>query len=433
MKRIIVLTLSHFALLGAGYGLHRVMAKESLREAAVERKSDTPVGEVTASPVAPLPAEMKPGDAPWSAADLRKAWRALGTLKIPPGELEILRKELLKEWAAKDLRSALIAVTDEKTLTDGVPQDLVSVRLIDQSEDLFDWIMAGDFGLDGRDVLRLWGSWGMIKNPELPLQLIGRVPPALQKTFLQQIFGSAGGPAIETRIEMIAKLPDERLKTIAWQALLEGAMENARQRNGPDRTHELLAMEGIPQEAREKALGEYVKTLMGTAQMGASADSFRRLSPEDQRLIGPKLLEEAEGRSFDGEILSSTLTLLMDSGQWDLVSSKGPAAVDKVFNYDGADVQAMARWAQQLPAREEARDTYRRAVAGRFRGDLNGGREWVLSLSEGWHREQALAQLAKSADGRKNAAVRDQVLSAITDPAIQEEMQEWRRTQAVAK
>lgn len=432
MKRIILLTLSHLAFVGAGYGLHR-LSKEPPHETAAEQTPET-VRREPGAPLAPLPADMKPGDSPWSAADLRKAWRALGRLKIPPGELEILRKELFKEWAAKDLRSALMAVTDEKTLPgSGELQDLDPRLLMAQSDELFDWIMAGDFGLDGRDMLQLWGAWGMVRNPELALELVGRVPPALQETFLQQVFGGLGGPSIETRIGMIAKLPDDRLKTFAWESLLEGAMENARQKMGPDRTHELLAMEGIPKEAREKALARYADILMGTAVMAETKDGFLRLSPEDQRLIGPELLEEAERRSFSAETLSSTLSLLMESGQWELVSNKGPAAVDKVFDYDGADIQAMANWAQQIPPRDEAKDTYRHAVSARFRADLNGGRDWALALPEGWHRDQALAQLAKTADGRKNAAVRDQALEGITDPAIREEMQEWRRSQAVTK
>lgn len=233
---------------------------------------------------------------------------------------------------------------------------------------------------------------------------------------------------------MIAKLPDERLKTFAWESLLEGAMESARQKMGPDRTHELLAMEGIPQEAREKALATYAEILMGTAAMAETKDGFLRLSPEDQRVIGPELLEEAERRSFSAETLTSTLTMLMEGGQWELVSAKGPAAVDKVFDYDGADIQAMARWAQKLPAHDDAKDTYRHAVAGRFRADLSGSREWVFSLPEGWHREQALAQLAMTADlHHKNAAVRDQMLAEITDPAIQEEMRGWRQSEAIAK
>lgn len=431
MKRIIFLIVSHLVFLGAGLGLHWMM-KEEPRKAVAEPKPEAHQVEPKAA-LATLPAEMKAGDSPWSAADLRKAWRALGTLKIPPGEMEILRKELFKEWAAKDLRSALMALTDEKTLTGGELQELDPMRMIEQSDDLFDWIMAGDFGLDGRDMLRLWGAWGMVRNPERGIELMDRVPPALQETFFQQVFGGVGGSSIETRVGMIAKLSDERQRTLAWRSLLEGAMENARQRMGPDRTHELLAMEGIPKEARERALGKYVETLMGTAAVGESASNFRRLSAEDQRSIGPRLLDEAERRSFSAETLTSTLSLLMESGQWDLVSDRGPAAVKKVFEYDGADTAAMAQWAQELPPRDEAKETYRLAVSGRFGGDLNGSQDWVLSLPEGWHRDQALAQLAKTADGRKNAGARDQAIGAITDPAIQEEMGQWRQKDATAK
>ena len=152
MKRIVLLTLSHLALVGAGYGLHW-LSNEPPREAATESKQD---GKVRPPVLAPLPPDMKQGDSPWSAADFRKAWRALGTLRISPGELKILRAELLKEWSVKDLRSALITVTNDKAYTSEDLNAFNWMHSIDRSEELFDWIMAGDFGLPGRDVLRFW-------------------------------------------------------------------------------------------------------------------------------------------------------------------------------------------------------------------------------------------------------------------------------------
>ena len=52
------------------------------------------------------------------------------------------------------------------------------------------------------------------------------------------------------------------------------------------------------------------------------------------------------------------------------------------------------------------------------------------SLPAGWHRDQALAQLAMTAGA---SGTRDAAMNEITDPAIQAELREWLQNQPLTK
>jgi hypothetical protein len=123
--------------------------------------------------------------------------------------------------------------------------------------------------------------------------------------------------------------------------------------------------------------------------------------------------------------VTDALTLLAGSGQWELLAAKGPAAVDVALKSPSPNPSALSRWALQLPAREETAETFRHAVDAKFRIDLADSVEWAGSLPAGWHREQALAQLAITADTfHHDAATRDVVLAEIENPAILTEVRE---------
>ncbi len=123
--------------------------------------------------------------------------------------------------------------------------------------------------------------------------------------------------------------------------------------------------------------------------------------------------------------VTDALTLLAGGGQWELLAAKGPAAVDAALKSPAPNPSALSRWALELPAREETAETFRHAVAASFRDDLAGSVTWAGSLPAGWHREQALAQLAITADTfHQDAATREAVMGEITDPAVLAEVRE---------
>jgi hypothetical protein len=426
-----ILIASHTLLLGAGYGWHRAVGAKA--EKAVPMAVEAPVRKVD---------ERKPGsvstvagEAHWSGSECRKAWHAVKGSKIPPAELALLRQRILREWAAKDLRPALIAWSDEETLNSSEVSNAIQRAFDGHEEEMLGWIEAGDFGLDSPQLLYALTSRMEDKDPLLLLKLMPKVPEEFQQRVMQGLFGSHSHPgpdreAMDQRIEGIASLPDERLRSLAWQAVLEGMAKR-----GEERFHEVLGREDLPVEVRSAALGSFAEGLAGAQLPVKALADFRRLSPENRAEIGPSLLEHAKRLSFARPgAVTNALTMLAESGQWDLLEKEGPAAVDHFFKSSKPNPEALGRWALALPEREETSGVFRRAVAPRFRDDPVAGAEWARSLPEGWQRDQALAQLAMTADAdHKDAAVRDQAISEITDPAILEELQEWRQTKSVAK
>ena len=440
MQRLPLLIVTHALVLGVGYGWHRATAVPDPPPAVALTISAHPAAKPTVREVGRV--SDPPGESPWSASECRKAWQALDHAGLSPTELAMLRSKILAELAAKDLRSALIAWSD---LGRPKPEGcwvgggaLASGPLIDRGfsfdgreEELLDWINAGDFGLDSGQLLGILTGRSM--RPELMQKLLPKVPPELQVEAMRKVFWTyQNSPepdraAMNLRIAEIAKLPDERLRLLAWQAALTG-MAN----RGEEPFFENLDRPDLPPEARRAALERYADFLANSQNAAEAAAGYNKLMPEDQVSIGPALLAEAESLQSIGARVSSVtdaLTLLAGSGQWELLAAKGPAAVDVALKSPTPNPSALSRWALQLPAREETAETFRHAVDAGFRNDLAGSVAWAGSLPAGWHREQALAQLATTADTfHHDVATRDAVLAELSDPAIRAAVRESLRT-----
>jgi hypothetical protein len=260
-------------------------------------------------------------------------------------------------------------------------------------------------------------------------KLLPKVPLELQVEAMRKVFWTyQNSPepdrtAMNLRIAEIANLPDERLRSLAWQAALTG-MAN----RGGEPFFENLDRSDLPPAARRAALEIYADFLAHSQDAAKAAAGYSKLTPEDQASIAPALLAEAETLQSIGARVSAVtdaLNLLVGSGQWELLATKGPAAVDMALKSPSPNPSALSRWALQLPARQETAETFRHAVDAKFRNDLAGSVAWVGSLPVGWHREQALAQLAITADTfHHDVATRDAVLAEIEDPAILTEVRE---------
>lgn len=387
-------------------------------------------------PAKPLSGHLSPGEGPWSANDLRKAWYALRDSSLPPDELVILRDKLRQEWLAKDLRAALMAWSDEETLNSSDIGNKIQALLKGHEEEMLDWILAGDFGLDGRAVLDCWASRVGEKNRAVFLRSLGKIPVEFREEVLQSAFRwSMKVEEIDASVEELGKLPDGELKTSAWKAMLRSVAYNSIYNGGPDRIHELIVRQEIPTEARLAGMGFLADRVVQSSQPAKAFEDFHRLSEEDQLVIAPQLLAQAKDSAMaSGSAVPNVLGMLCESENWDLLINDGPGAIDAVLEKRKQSPGELSRWALKLPARGETSEVFRRAVSGRFREDPEDGAEWVESLPEGWHRDQAFAQLAMTADqDHKNAALRDRALAGIADPALQEEMQAWREARAVGK
>lgn len=433
-QRNILLAVSHLIVLAAGYAIHRGSRSPALEVSAPAPSVPTVMKK--AEPVKPLPLGSLPGEGPWSANDLRKAWHALKDSSLPPEELVILRGKLRREWLAKDLRSALMTWADEETLNASDIGNEIQSLLQGHEEEMVDWILAGDFGLDGHAVLECWADKVGGKDRGVMLRSMGKIPGEYREEILRLAFRwPMKAEEMDACVQEFAKLPDGEVKTSAWKAMLRGVVSSSIYNNGPDRIHELISRGDIPEEARHAGLGFLAGRIVQTPQPAKALEDFRKLSKDDQSAMAPQLLEMARSSPMASETaVPNALTMFCESENWEIFMKDGPGAIGELLDKRKQNAGEVSRWALQLPAREETSGTFRRAVAGRFLENLGEGAAWARSLPEGWHREQALAQLAVSADQQhKNAAVRDEALAEITDPAIQEEMREWRQSEAVAK
>ena len=423
-----LLIVTHALVLGGGYGWHRAASASSVSLAAPTAAKEIPV----TKPVERKPARVTSvaGAGPWNGRECRRAWYALKGSKIPPAEIASLRKLIIREWAARDLHSALVAWSDAESLNSTEVSNAIQRFFDGHEEEMLNWINAGDFGLDGSELLLALTGRINDRNPALMLKLMTKVPEEFQGRVMAELFGSPGPDqaAMDERIAGIADLPDERLRSLAWQAALK-VMVNG---NG---FHGLLDRPEVPADARRAALDSFAEDLANAPLPAKALENFRKLSPQDQAAIGPAILTQAEKLSFARpSAVTNAITMLADSGQWELLAAKGPEAIEKFFKSAKPNPEAVSRWALQLPGRSETVGTFRSTVAARFLGDLGGSVEWVRSLPEGWHREQALAQLVMTANAQpKNAATRDAALGEITDPAILAELREWMRTKGAGK
>jgi hypothetical protein len=433
MKRISLLIASHALLLAAGFGWHRAVAG---------RQPGPPPPARQEIPLTTKPVEREPGsvttvmgEAPWTGAECRKAWHALKGSGIPPAEITALRQRILREWAMRDLRPALIAWSDLETLNATEISNSLQRAFDGHEEEMLEWIKSGDFGLDGSELLFALTNRMTYKNPALLMKLMPGIPEDFQERVLQNLFGSHSHPgpdeaAMNERIAGIAGLPDERLQSLAWQAALKG-MAN----RGEDRFHDILARNDLPADVRPAALKSFAEGIARNAEPAKALEQFRKLSPEDQSAVGPALLDQAKTYSFARpSAVTNALTMLAKSGQWQLLAQSGPEAVEHFFKSSKPNPEAVSRWALQIPARAETAETFRAAIGPRFRQDLLQGAQWARSLPAGWHRDQALAQLAIIAGiHHKDPATRDAAMAEITDPGIQKELREWLQNQPATR
>ncbi|WP_035611244.1 hypothetical protein [Haloferula sp. BvORR071] len=427
MKRALILAFSHLVLIGGGYLLHRSIAPPA-RAAAAPAKSP----ESKPTPVSSSAADGKPS---YSGGEYRKAWRASAGAKLSPQELAQVREKLWNEWLEKDPRSALITLAEEGTISTHTNRRIFGEWFKGREEEMLDWILAGDFGIDGSALLQLW-SERVGDNPDLLLSFLPKLPADSRNSSIKKLFG---GPvdrtALDNRLARISAMPGERDRELAWNTLLEGVIKSNPINHYEDLFPELMARPDLPPAVREAALGTFSSRLFQNRDSAKALEDFRKLAPEGQSFLVPKLLAASKESAWSYQSgVTNALTMLAEHGDWEIIAKDGADAIEYLYKNGQPNADSVSRWALELPARDETVTTYRRAVAGRFREDLAGGSDWAASLPEGWYRDQAYAQLAMTADAHhKDPAARDQAISAITDPTIRQELEQWRNREAKAR
>lgn len=178
MNRAIPLAISHLLVLGLGFGAHLSLSgthRQSHSVPALPVKPESASG-TTSTPVRTTAAA---GDAQWSSADCRQAWRAIQHSDLPPRELMALRDQLIRHWASRDLHAALIAWSHANSSEFDLGNrfgEFVSGH----EEKMLDWIKSGDFGADGPAYLRMLMSETKDRNPDVLQKLRAKLPKGVR-------------------------------------------------------------------------------------------------------------------------------------------------------------------------------------------------------------------------------------------------------------
>ena len=178
MNRAIPLAISHLLALGLGYGGHRAWSGNDWQSHAAPSAAAKPESAPGAK-TPPLRTAAAAGGQQWSATDCRLAWRALPHSDLPPRELLALRDQLIRQWASRDLRAALIAWSDANSPTFDLGPRFGKL-VIGREEEMLDWIKSGDFGADGPEYLRMLLSETKDRNPDLLHQLRPKLPAGVR-------------------------------------------------------------------------------------------------------------------------------------------------------------------------------------------------------------------------------------------------------------
>src|SRR5690606_28826965 len=102
MKKVLLLILSHTAVLSAGYAVHRMAMDTQTKHTAPAKDVSPPP---RTSPAGTLPAAR--------SGDDRKALSAVRASNLNDQQKQLLRNLILKDWMARDPHSALRALTEE--------------------------------------------------------------------------------------------------------------------------------------------------------------------------------------------------------------------------------------------------------------------------------------------------------------------------------
>jgi hypothetical protein len=427
MKKITILVLSHAIVFSSGYAVHRMAVN-----ALAEHSSRHTVAASAPPRALPQSVPSTPTTSGIRSGEERKALDAIRNSALNDHQKRFLRDRILLDWMARNPRSALMMLAEEGSGSD-FRNRLTREAVKGREEEMLDWIMNGDFGLSGAEILRAWGHQVASIDGNILFMLIPKVPGEFRSEMLGQLFGPSNDPQVlEARIGQIQGITDEQLRLQAWKAALSGAANGPTGRmEDPTRFLALMARKDVPPEARAEGLNRFAYGLMANQSRAEAAKFFSMLPAEDQAAMSGDLLKAARTAGMlNSSAYLSALTMVSGSGQWEMISAEGPKLVDAMYERHPGTAASASRWALQLPERKEAVSTYRRIVGGMFKqGGADEANIWIDALPEGWHKDQAYAQLAITSEHHyKNAGQRDAAIDRVKDPGIRADLDAWRET-----
>lgn len=349
--------------------------------------------------------------------DFAASWAALSSL--PPGDRDLVRWRLLKDWIAEDPDAALEAVLG---LPEPEPKELLECfgPLFDKDPDWFLGILQSHrHGLRGV-VVRDWWAERMAEND--PARLVR----------LASTFGPLDAASLMTKAMIGATLDQEKMNE-AFASLQEMPAGENKDRLWKAAGKGLADIGADILEQRYlEAQDSEVKALFGQAL--AKALAGKELSPDQRAEIlartpadrrTPLALDLAREAGRNSSAVTAAIDAVVTSADW-APNAKRLAVQLHNSLPNGADALRVATWAASIPARDDTEDLYRTAVRSYLQQrPINEITGWIEAMPPGWRRDNTLAAMVQSNANFQKYEEARWALARIQSPHFRTQGEKW--------
>lgn len=431
MKRgtIVLLAISHLAVAAIGL-LVALRPSASGNESAKGGSSARPGAGAPGAAVGASGAKSIRPVGTWRGSEFRRAWKAVRTARLTTPERIATQKQLLTEWAKRDLAGALDAALEEAwddELGDGYGRvwplgEAFRAAFAEAPEQAWDLIESGRYGVGSGMLRHLW------------LEAAGERHPLLVASKLGGISWHFRGEALMACRQGFYSLPDETKRAELLNALAQHpdgvvSVEQLAGFIGPGLAVEDL---NVPLDEADAAgfriLQAKARSWGGRMSLSHPDEFAAALDavPEDLRRHAAAGAVDDLPFGDAGRTLPM-LDLAAETGAWEAISD--PDTIQRLqYLARQTDARSIAEWVTRLPPEPSLYQVIHRGVEPYFQRDMQGAREWIATIDEPMWRDRAYGEYSQQAlNRRKDPAASRWALDRIQDPAFRATAEGWRR------
>lgn len=366
----------------------------------------------------------------WRSAEFRRAWKAVRDARLKTPERLATQKQLLAEWAKRDLASALDAALEE-AWDDDVDRDYGYVwplgdafrnAFAEDPEQAWGLIASGRYGIAAGMLRHLWLSSAGERHALLVASKLDGFSWHFQNEAINACSqGFYSTPDKEKRAEILHALAGHPSDLVSVERLALFVSEQVAVED-----LQVSATEGDPAGnrilmAKARAWGTRM-SMTHPGELQAALDGI----PED--LVSHALAGAVDGLPYDdSERLFPMLDLAAENHVWEAISDGD--TIDRLqYIARHTDPREIADWVTSLPPEPSLYQVIHRGVEPFFQKDMQGAREWIASIEEPMWRDRAYGEYSQQAlNGRKDPAASRWALDRIQDPEFRARAEGWRR------
>lgn len=368
--------------------------------------------------------------ASWRSAEFRRAWKAVRTAGLTTPERLATQKQLLAEWAKRDLTSALDAALEE-AWDDDVDRDFgyvwplgeaFSDVFAEQPEPAWDLIEGGRYGVGAGMLRHLWLSSAGARHPLLVASKLADLSWRFRDSALgacSQGFYSTTDEAERTEIlHALAVHPEDLVSVERLAGFVNSHVQVEDLQASPDPAD--------PASGRVRMAKAWHWGMRMSVTQADELEAALDEVPADLRVHA--LAGAVDGLPYnDGALLFPVLELAANEGAWEVIAD-GNTIQRLQYAARRSDPRAVAEWVTGLPPEPALYQVIHRGVEPFFQRDMQGARDWIGTIEEPIWRDHAYGEYSQQAlNGRKDPVASRWALDRIQNPEFRAKAEGWRR------